>query len=65
MDNFWQAHPIIKRADGSYVIQIKLGENIYPYHVLDATEFVDIFTQVNEYTINNPSQVEPEQTIAL
>ena len=53
----WQSSPITKRLDGSFVIT-KSG---LPYHVLDDGEFIDLWTEVNTYTLEHAITVTEEQ----
>ncbi|MDR0467158.1 MAG: hypothetical protein LBH94_07360 [Deltaproteobacteria bacterium] len=52
----WQKHPIIIRADGSYVIM----RNGRPYHVLDEGEFAALWADVHVFAQVNPNAVQPE-----
>jgi hypothetical protein len=51
--NDWQEHPILTRADGSYVITY----NGYPYHV---TAEDDMYAAVTDWITAHPGQASPE-----
>lgn len=50
----WQAHPILIRPDGSYVIT----HNGNPYHVPpEISEFAELWAEVDAFAKANPAQV--------
>lgn len=53
----WKDSPVIRRADGSYVIAYA---GFPAYHVPNSEEFAALWTEVNAWAQAHPEQVEPE-----